>query len=88
MKTFDLIYVDSGGKRTMGCGILDTDCPEGAKLVGPFPADEAGPKIAEALVNEGVVLTKEEAETAYIFEHFKNMHSGQNKSGQAYPFRC
>ena len=88
VKTFDLIYVSSNGERTMSCGIIDPANPEDAMLVGPFPAKEAGPKIVDAILRAGISQTKKDAEAAYMFEHFKNMSSGQNKAGQAYPFRC
>jgi 5-methylcytosine-specific restriction protein A len=44
---FDLIYVSGPDGRTMSCAIRDSS---GDKLIGPFPAKEAGPKIVAALV--------------------------------------
>lgn len=86
MKTFDLIYVQRESGRTMSCGIFDDANPDDAALVGPFPANESGPKIVAALVSAGVFGSQKDAEAAYAFEHFKNMHAGTNKAGQPYPF--
>lgn len=85
--SFDLIYVCSREGCTMSCAIRDSG---GDTLVGPFPAKEAGPKIVVALAaNPELGFTSEkEAETSYVFTHFRNMSRKENGAGQPYPFQA
>jgi hypothetical protein len=82
---FDLIYVSGPDGRTMSCAIRDSS---GDKLIGPFPAKEAGPKIVAALVEHAELgfANAKEAETAYVCAHFHNMSRKENGAGQDYPF--
>lgn len=82
---FDLIYVSGSEGRTMSCAIRDSG---GDILVGPFPAQEAGPKIVAALTSHPELgfANAKEAERAYITAHFANMSRQENRAGQSYPF--
>lgn len=87
MAIFDLIYTERNGVREMSCGVLGNGVD---KLIGPFPAKEAGPKIVDALFAERCLMfpTRKDAEAAYIIAHFRNMSRGANDAGQDYPFVC
>jgi len=83
---FDLIYVEQDGVRTMAAGFFN----EGSdRMVGPFPAKEAGPKIVDALLKEPAFgfADSNAAETAYTVAHMRNMQRGANDAGQSYPYR-
>lgn len=84
MEKIDLIYVIDGDSKTMSCAV------EGlGYLIGPYPANEAGPAIVSALMvlPELGLEDKGKAENAYTLAHFRNMARGENLAGQAYPFR-
>jgi hypothetical protein len=83
---FDLIYVSGPEGRTMSCGIV---AGAETKLIGPFPAGDAGPAIVQALLDHSALgfTDKKQAETAYMLAHFHNMSRGENDAGQAYPYK-
>jgi len=83
---FDLIYVVDDGARTMCVAIfVDSD----SRLVGPFPAKEARPKIVDALLAEPALGFASHADAAarYMFAHAHNMSRMANDAGQSYPYR-
>lgn len=87
MKKYDLIYLIEGNRKTVICAIMDDADPEFSEMVGPFEAREAGPKIADALVDAGLFKDRADAQRNYAFTHLANMTRGENSAGQEYPKR-
>ena len=83
--SFDLIYVRSPEGKTMSCAVRDS---VGDHLIGPFPANEAGPQIAEALLgfSELGLRDKNHAVSTYVAAHFENIIRGVNSAGISYPY--